>query len=462
MSPFLLCEVDRAGSPEVHLSILILAKTLPVALLLGRPGPCALPLIQVLLVIVSLLQVAVDFNDQETYEYLFKEYWQDLKRRLQITLPQFDEDGKVVAGALPSAEGTSDSDSEVQDEASDSEKEDDEEEQDEAGSDVPSRRRRSKNDLEDAPPQDADYDAGEEDEEIEANGDKPVVREFSGWASKELLEFLKHMDHDGQKPMNNFAVNKILWIYIKRHNLQDPLEKTKIYCDERLRTLFPKKEVGKTEIFRYLQHHYAPKEKKARSGRSTITSMSVTEDAPQPEPEIMTDDKVAKLKERRRTKKKDEFVRPNLNEYAAVSRKNIELIYLKRTLLEFLLDDPDFTNKAVSSFVRIRVPGMTSKTEMCYRLVQIIGKTYSCFFVSSLLLLGTGGAQPLLALQSVRVVSDRPYLHISLSTLGTKSQPDLYKTGRKMTNIVLEILNLQKKEEVTVDLVSNQDFTEVC
>lgn len=30
-----------------------------------------------------------------------------------------------------------------------------------------------------------------------------------------------------------------------------------------------------------------------------------------------------------------------------------------------------------------------------------------------------------------------------------------------MTNIVLEILNLQKKEDVTVDLVSNQDFTEV-
>lgn len=30
-----------------------------------------------------------------------------------------------------------------------------------------------------------------------------------------------------------------------------------------------------------------------------------------------------------------------------------------------------------------------------------------------------------------------------------------------MTNMILEILNLQKKEDVTVDLVSNQDFTEV-
>ena len=44
---------------------------------------------------------------------------------------------------------------------------------------------------------------------------------------------------------------------------------------------------------------------------------------------------------------------------------------------------------------------------------------------------------------------------------GTREGEESYKAGTKMTNIVLEILNLQKKEDVTVDLVSNQDFTEV-
>ena len=44
---------------------------------------------------------------------------------------------------------------------------------------------------------------------------------------------------------------------------------------------------------------------------------------------------------------------------------------------------------------------------------------------------------------------------------GTRIGEESYKAGTKMTNIVLEILNLQKKEDVTVDLVSNQDFTEV-
>jgi hypothetical protein len=44
---------------------------------------------------------------------------------------------------------------------------------------------------------------------------------------------------------------------------------------------------------------------------------------------------------------------------------------------------------------------------------------------------------------------------------GTRLQTESYKAGRKLTNIVLDILNLQRKEELTIDLVSNQDFSEV-
>jgi hypothetical protein len=44
---------------------------------------------------------------------------------------------------------------------------------------------------------------------------------------------------------------------------------------------------------------------------------------------------------------------------------------------------------------------------------------------------------------------------------GTRLQTESYKAGKKLTNIVLDILNLQRKEELTIDLVSNQDFSEV-
>lgn len=36
-----------------------------------------------------------------------------------------------------------------------------------------------------------------------------------------------------------------------------------------------------------------------------------------------------------------------------------------------------------------------------------------------------------------------------------------YKIGKKTTDIALQILNLDKTEVVTIDIISNQDFTEV-
>jgi hypothetical protein len=43
---------------------------------------------------------------------------------------------------------------------------------------------------------------------------------------------------------------------------------------------------------------------------------------------------------------------------------------------------------------------------------------------------------------------------------GTRQQTEFYKAGKKLTNVVLEVLNLQRKEDLTIDLVSNQDFNE--
>jgi hypothetical protein len=44
---------------------------------------------------------------------------------------------------------------------------------------------------------------------------------------------------------------------------------------------------------------------------------------------------------------------------------------------------------------------------------------------------------------------------------GTHKVPEKYSIGKKMTNFALEILNLNKKEIITMDTISNHDFTEV-
>jgi hypothetical protein len=49
---------------------------------------------------------------------------------------------------------------------------------------------------------------------------------------------------------------------------------------------------------------------------------------------------------------------------------------------------------------------------------------------------------------------------MSINT-GTGFQKESYMAGATMTNVTLSILNLQKKECITIEVVSNQDFTEV-
>jgi len=44
---------------------------------------------------------------------------------------------------------------------------------------------------------------------------------------------------------------------------------------------------------------------------------------------------------------------------------------------------------------------------------------------------------------------------------GTGKSAEKYKFGKRTTDITLEILNLDKREAVTIDIISNQEFTEV-
>lgn len=44
---------------------------------------------------------------------------------------------------------------------------------------------------------------------------------------------------------------------------------------------------------------------------------------------------------------------------------------------------------------------------------------------------------------------------------GTSKASEPYKVGKKMTGILLEILNLNKTEVISIDIISNQEFTEV-
>ncbi|XP_065852868.1 zinc finger CCCH domain-containing protein 44 [Euphorbia lathyris] len=108
-------------------------------------------------------------------------------------------------------------------------------------------------------------------------------------------------------------------------------------------------------------------------------------------------------------------VNPNPDEYAAIDAHNINLLYLTRNLMENLLDDAeDFDEKVVGSFVRIRISVGDQKQDV-HRLVQVVG---------------------------------------------TCKADESYKVGSRTINTKLEILSLDKKEVISIDGISDQDFSE--
>jgi hypothetical protein len=48
-----------------------------------------------------------------------------------------------------------------------------------------------------------------------------------------------------------------------------------------------------------------------------------------------------------------------------------------------------------------------------------------------------------------------------ISSAGIGKADESYKVGTKTTDDMLEILNLDKKEVISIDGISNQDFSEV-
>ncbi|KAH9618093.1 hypothetical protein KSS87_015998 [Heliosperma pusillum] len=235
------------------------------------------------------------------------------------------------------------------------------------------------------------------------------------WASKELLEFVMHMKNGDQSVLTQFDVQGLLLEYIKGNKLRDPRRQSQIICDSMLQKLFGKPRVGHFEMLKLLESHFFLKDiPDADSSQEIIADTEMR----QSNADNNTDSLLDGGKSRGRKSHKTEEERgdqSNLDDYAAIDMHNINLIFLRRNLLEALMENSEtFHDKAVGSFVRIRISGSGQKHDM-YRLVQIIGTSKS--------------AEP-------------------------------YKVGKRTTDVMLEILNLDKTETIPFDTISSQEFSE--
>ncbi|KAM0839651.1 hypothetical protein ACQ4PT_060179 [Festuca glaucescens] len=361
-------------------------------------------------------KVKVDFDDKNSWEYLFKLYWLELKGKHLLTLEE-------LISAKSSWTVPSTSARRVKDESS-GEQYDANYDHD-ASSDSASRKRTRGASVRTRGRKRQSHGVVTARKcEISVKGSESLTKvvpfegmDLSGdskWASSELLEFVGHMRNGDKSRISQFDVQVLLLEYIKQSNLRDSRRKSQIICDERLSSLFRKPCVGHFEMLKLLDMHFHVKE-----------TPTVNDDSQRPrDPDSAHVDsggysematKLSSDKRRKTNKKLERDPPANVEDYAAIDVHNINLIYLRRSLMEEIIDDvASFSEKITGAFVRIRISGAGQKQDM-YRLVKVVG---------------------------------------------THKVAERYSVGKKMTDCALEISNLDKKEVITMDTISNQDFTE--
>ncbi|KAL1536638.1 zinc finger CCCH domain-containing protein 44-like isoform X2 [Salvia divinorum] len=238
------------------------------------------------------------------------------------------------------------------------------------------------------------------------------------WASKDLLDFVKHMKNGDTSALSQFDVQTLLVEYVKINNLWDPHQESQIVCDQRLKNIFGKPYVDQTEMLKLLEFHFVVKEdtqknpffpaRDVRSSASNLDADGKINGSSVPVPSNSR---------KRKTRKKNEnkVAQLNLNEYAAIDVHNINLIYLRRDLMVTLAENREsFNDKVIGSIARIKISANDQKPEV-HRLVQVIG---------------------------------------------TSKVSEPYKIGNKTADVMLEVLNLDRREVVSIDSISNEEFTE--
>ncbi|MCO5570509.1 hypothetical protein L7F22_024232 [Adiantum nelumboides] len=364
--------------------------------------------------------VQVDFNDKETYEGLFKEYWEELKLKHSLSSTEFKKACKDREAGGVSGEGeinndevglNVDAEGIMGDENGGSTDSEDQPPAARYPRSIKRKRLTRQSFAEDVSASEFEEDESDDEVKLESTPKKGRIKapEFDGWASKELGDLIRSLKEDPKKQLPLFGVKKLLWRYIDDNKLTNPRKRGQILCDERLRKLFGKKHVGRFEMMKLISLHVASPNKLVVSKGGELQY----HESDAVELDDIEENQLGKKKVRR--KGDDKRSKPDPSEYAAINVKNINLIYLKRSVLDELRNDPELESKAMSAFVRIRVPGSTNKSDACYRLVQVIG---------------------------VKQIYDA-------------LDPE------KVTDVILEIMNLHKREEITADLVSNQEFVEV-
>uniref|UniRef100_A0ACD5WJA8 Uncharacterized protein n=1 Tax=Avena sativa TaxID=4498 RepID=A0ACD5WJA8_AVESA len=209
---------------------------------------------------------------------------------------------------------------------------------------------------------------------------KSNKKTYVGWASKELFEFLSNIGKDPTKPLDHYGVTAVVREYIIQQNLPESTKRTSkasapsklgqkekkkksVECDDNLYSLFGKYCVKLNAIHSLLETHLA------------VNAISEDESDESEDDYGSTEKKKPRNCLEPKVPKKVSGI--NKKCLAALNQNNLNLIYLRRTLVVKLLSELDtFQQKVVGCLVRVKndVKGYTyHMTKKYYQLGLVTG-----------------------------------------------------------------------------------------
>lgn len=294
------------------------------------------------------LQTKVDFNDRDTYEFLFKEYWELMKKKEGLTAVHLHTASNLLKKGSNCRNEIEDSedDTDEYETSSDYEELVDTEE----GHKLVRKCKKSK------------VQQGTARKNIKSNN-----KEFIGWGSKPVIGFLSKIGKDTSKKLSELDVTSIITAYCKENKLFHPQKKKKIICDAKLLDVFGRKSMNVNSVHKHLTAHFAENMEQSSEDDSASSIEEKDDNSPMPckKPRKL-------VSNRKPAEKEPSDVSHNCS--AAIVAANIKLVYLKRSLVEKLLENPEcFEGKMIGSFVRAKSHPNDYSQKNSYQLLQVSG-----------------------------------------------------------------------------------------
>lgn len=292
-------------------------------------------------------QEEIDFRDTNTYEGLFKEYWQTIREKESLTMAdiyaarsQLKKNENCHPGLASVKSGKSKEANQVILSESDNE------------------------DLQEC------WTLGKRKESKK--------QEFIGWGSKPLIKFLKSIGIDTTKELSLSKVKSIFIEYIQEKKLVHPENEEMILCDTKLYSVLRKNSLLKKKIYKLLEAHFLENSGQSEEDGDKNKESSSNKDN---ENVIAYKNKMQRTQSSdRKPQEKQVDVFSQQSCYASIVAHNMKLVYLRRSLVEELLKEPEsFEQKVVGSFVNVKTD--TRDVNCSHQLLPVGGNAEICSII---------------------------------------------------------------------------------